>query len=61
MANAHLTGNTADVDDLAFTAIIFRSKAASLDPISSNGLGREEQSLQIEIEYGVPILLGNLG
>ena len=57
----HLAGNTADVDDLAFTAIILGSKAASLDPITPDGLGREEQSPQIEIEYAVPILLGNLG
>ena len=42
MANAHLAGDTADVDDLALTSLILRSKAASLDPIASDSLAAKE-------------------
>jgi hypothetical protein len=55
-ARAHLSGDAADVDDLTLSSIMFASEAAGLDPISADGLGGEEQALQIQIEHSVPIL-----
>lgn len=60
VTNAHLTGDTADIDDLALSSIIIESEASGLEPISADRLRGEEQALQIKIEHGVPIRFGDL-
>jgi hypothetical protein len=44
--------DTADVDDLALFSIMLGGETVGLDPISADGLRREKQTLQIQIEHG---------
>lgn len=60
MARAHLSSDTADVNDLALSSIVLGVEATGLDPISADGLRGEELALQIQIEHGVPILFRDL-
>jgi hypothetical protein len=47
------------MDDLTLASIVLGREAAGHDAIPADGLGREEQSLKIEIEHGVSILFGD--
>lgn len=59
VARAHLSGDAADVNDLALSSTMLGREPARFDPISANGRRGEKHAFQIQIEHSIPIFLGD--